>query len=179
MDLLLKNAIKRIEQKYFERKERDFAYELYHQLRLLELPNKTEVTCEHPKHRINFNDAILQDKLIKKSFFRDGTNENKRIYRYPDLLIHEFENRDQQLLAVEIKKRGNANQIRKDLAKLVVYCRGELNYKKGILIIIQPFDISNQVIEVPEIREMLRNYSEVEIWTVCPQRINVYNSLNT
>jgi hypothetical protein len=174
---ILKTAIKNIVPKYFERKERDFSYELYHQLRLFQLPFGTEVTCEHPKRRFSFNDSIINEPLIKRNFFADEIDENKKIFRYPDLLIHEFENRNQQLLAVEIKKQFNVIQIKRDLAKLIVYCRGRLNYKNGILIVIQPNNF-NRIIEVPEIREMLKNYPEVEIWTVCPERIEVYNSTN-
>jgi hypothetical protein len=165
---ILKTAIKKIERYYFERKERDFAYELYHQLRLIKLPLNTEVTCEHPKTRFTFGDAVFNEPLIRKNFFSYEINENNRICRYPDLLIHEFDNRKKQLIAIEIKRGGVANQIKKDLAKLIVYCRGRLKYQKGVLIIIHPRQDIDQIIEVPNIHEMLRKYPEVEIWTVCP-----------
>jgi hypothetical protein len=173
---ILKTAIKKIERYYFERKERDFAYELYHQLRLIKLPLNTEVTCEHPKRRFSHSDTILEDPLVRRYFFADEIDESKKIFRYPDLLIHEFENRNQQLLAVEIKKQFNESQIKRDLAKLIVYCRGRLRYKNGVLIITQQAN-TRRIIEVRDIREMLRKYPEVEIWTVCPERIDVYNSI--
>jgi hypothetical protein len=132
----LKTAIKKMDSKYFERKERDFSYELYHQLRYFQLPLDAEVTCEHPKRRFSFNDTIINQPLIKRNFFADEIDENKKIFRYPDLLIHEFENRKQQLLAVEIKKQFNLTQIKRDLAKLIVYCRGGLKYKNGVLLVI-------------------------------------------
>jgi hypothetical protein len=169
---LLKSAIKNIERRYFERNERDFSYELYHQIRLLKLPLNVEVTCEFPKTRFRFNDLVLEDQLVRKYFFSDEINENVRILRYPDLLIHEFDNRNQQLLAIEIKRSGNANEIKKDLAKLIVYCRGRLKYKNGVLIIIQPSNQINELLEIPDIREMLKEYPEVEIWTVCPEQMN-------
>ena len=174
---LLRTSIDAIDHKYLERKERDFAYELYHQIRLLKLPVNTEITCEFPKTRFNFDDQIMDDRLVRKYFFSDEISESARILRYPDLLIHEFDNLNQQLLAIEIKRGGNGNQIKKDLAKLIVYCKGRLNYKKGVLIIIQPRRNINQLITVPDIRKMLINYPEVEIWTVFPERIDVYNSL--
>lgn len=174
---LLNVAILNVEERYFFRKERDFAYELYHQLRLLKLPLNTEVTCEHPKARFKFSDAIFNEPLIRRNFFSDEINENKRICRYPDLLIHEFDNRNQQLLAIEIKRGGAASQIKKDLAKLIVYCRGRLKYQKGVLIIIQPRQDIDQIIEVQDIQEILRKYPEVEIWTIFPHRITIYNSL--
>jgi hypothetical protein len=173
---ILNAAIKNMDPKYFERKERDFSYELYHQIRLQKLPLDTEITCEHPKRRFSHSDTILEDPLVRRYFFADEIDESKKIFRYPDLLIHEFENRNQQLLAVEIKKQFNESQIKRDLAKLIVYCRGRLRYKNGVLIITQQAN-TRRIIEVRDIREMLRKYPEVEIWTVCPERIDVYNSI--
>jgi hypothetical protein len=173
---ILRIAIKNINEKYFFRKERDFSHELYHQIRLQKLPLDTEVTCEHPKRRFSHSDTIFEDPLVKRYFFADEIDEAKKIFRYPDLLIHEFENRTQQLLAVEIKKQFNVSQIKRDLAKLIVYCRGRLRYKNGVLIITQQAN-TRRIIEVRDIREMLRKYPEVEIWTVCPERIDVYNSI--
>jgi hypothetical protein len=174
---LLKTAVKRIDGHYFDRNERDFSYELYHQIRLLKLPIYTEVTCETSKKRFNYNDGILDDNLIKRHFFSDETNGNRKIFRYPDLLIHEYENRNQQLLAIEIKKRVVPNDIKRDLAKLIVYCRGRLKYKNGVIIIVKPLNI-NRIIEMPDIREMLRRYPEVQIWSVEPELIQIYNSTN-
>ena len=166
---LLRIALSNINTKYFERNERDFSYELYHQIRILKLPKETEVTCESSKKRFSINDTILNNKLIKRCFFSNGINENSRIYRYPDLLIHEYDNMNQQLIAVEIKKRVDPTLIKRDLAKLVVYCKGLLNYKSGVLIIINPNDIS-RIIEMPDIREMLKLYPEVQIWIAKPNK---------
>lgn len=87
---ILKNALKSIEPKYSHRNEKEFQFELYHQLRKLQLPPRTEVTCETGKKRFSFNDEVLNDSLIKKHFFRDEINPNIPIHRYPDLLIHEL-----------------------------------------------------------------------------------------
>jgi len=45
MDNLL-TAISKIDEKYYHRHERDFAYEFYHQLRILKWPKNVEVSCE-------------------------------------------------------------------------------------------------------------------------------------
>jgi hypothetical protein len=74
----LKTAIKKMDSKYFERKERDFSYELYHQLRRFQLLLDAEVTCEHPKRRFSFNDTIINQPLIKRNFFADEIDENKK-----------------------------------------------------------------------------------------------------
>lgn len=163
----LKFAIKNIDVKYFERNERDFAYELYHQMKLaIKLPPKVEITSESTKRRFNIGEDILKLKTIKKYFFNSNNNSSNIILRFPDLLIHEFDTRDNQLLAVEVKKSSNSNLILRDLAKLVVYCKGQLVFKKGILILVNPSN--RNFIEVPSIKEMLKNFPEVEIWIAKP-----------
>ena len=170
----LRNAIIEIDEKYFERNERDFSYEVYHQLRKRKLPKNVEVTCETHKNRFSYNDAILEDSLIKKWFFSDEVNENRRIHRYPDLLIHEYNNRNQQLLAVEFKKDFTPASIKRDLAKLIVYCKGRLKYKNAVLIVVNPR--RGNIIEIPNVRELLKKYPMVEIWIVKYKKIKVYNS---
>jgi hypothetical protein len=164
----LKKAIERIEEKYFDRNERDFAYELYYQLRQEKYPDNVEVTCETPKKRFKYDDKILNDTLVRRYFFRDEINENRRIFRYPDLLIHEYENRKQQLAVIEIKKQLTPDNLKRDLAKLVVYCLGRLKYKVGILIIISPNRSRNQLLEIPDIRRFLTEFREIQIWIVKP-----------
>lgn len=165
----LKLTIKDIDGRYFERNESDFAYELYHKMKLaLKLPPKVEVTSESTKRRFDIGDDILKLKSIKKYFLNNGNKSSNIILRFPDLLIHEYDTKDNQLLAIEIKKSINSNLILKDLAKLVVYCKGQLVFKKGILILINPSN--KNFIEVQSIKEMLRNFPEVEIWIAKPNK---------
>lgn len=170
----LKSAINSIDQKYFYRNEKEFQFELYHQLRKLDLPPRTEVTCETGKKRFSFNDEVLNDPLIKKNFFRDEINPNIPIYRYPDLLIHEYDTRDNQLLAIEIKRTYTPQSIRKDLAKLAIYCAGRLKYKNGIMIILSPR--RNSIVAIPEVPEILINFPMIEIWILNGTDIEVINS---
>lgn len=168
------NIIKQIETKYFQRNERDFAYELYHQIRLLKLPPRVEVTCETSKRRFNYNDRIINDPLIRKYFFVDEVNENVRIHRYPDLLIHEYETTRSQLLAIEIKKNFTRTSLKRDLAKLAVYCYGGLKYHHGVLIILNRN--RENIIEIPDLKEMLVQFPQIEIWIVREDNFEIINS---
>jgi hypothetical protein len=127
-------------------------------------PIKVEVTCETVKTRFSLEENILKDDLIKKCFFKDKNNITPNVRRYPDLMVHEFETLDHQILAVEIKRVFNKELILRDVAKLVVYCNGKLNYKKGILILIN--SEREKLLEIPEIRILLKEYPEIEIWIV-------------
>lgn len=173
---ILSRAIESIQPKYFERKERDFSYELYHQFRLLNLKNDIEVTAETPKSNLFGNQISVENEELRNLLNSNGIR-HEAVTRVPDIIIHEYENLNQQLLAIEIKKSASINQVKRDLAKLIAYCRGRLMYKNGVLILINPRNNINRIFEVPEIREMLRNYPEIEIWTVFPERIDFYNSL--
>lgn len=165
----LNEAILTIEDKHFHRNERDFAYELYLKMKsFLTLPPNVEVTPESTKKRFNALDDILQMDNIKKYFFTKTNNTSKLIFRFPDLLIHEYENQNNQILAIEIKKKVSEQSILRDLAKLIVYCKGSLQYKKGILILVNT-NRRLRITEVPSISQLLINYPEIEIWIVKPQ----------
>ena len=164
----LESAIESIESKYFSRQERDFAYELYHQMRLRELPNQVEVTCETGKKRFNYGDKVFSNRIICENFFKNNPNVPDFIYRVPDLLIHEYKNREQQLIAVEIKKNPSNNEILRDLSKLTAYCYGNLNYKKGILMLFKYN--RNTIKEYKQIKELLKQYEKIEIWIITPEK---------
>ena len=142
------NIIRQIETKYLQRNKRDFGYELYHKIRLLKLPLEIEVTCETTKRRFNYTDRIIKEPLVRKYFFIDEGNENSRIHRYPDLLIHEYNTIRNQLLAIEIKKNFTRTSLKRDLSKLAVYCHGMLKCKRGVLIILNRN--GNNIIGIPE-----------------------------
>lgn len=170
----LKKSIKLIEDRYLIRNERDFSYELYHQMRKYEYQMNVEVSCESVKKRFSLNDEILKDELIKSCFYRNNQTINRNIIRYPDLLVHDFNSLNHQYLAIEIKKNFNAEAITRDLAKLAVYCYGRLQYKKGIFILINP---RNNVLEVPNVKELLKRFPEIEIWIIRPnENLEIINS---
>lgn len=165
----LKEVIISIEDKYYQRNERDFAYELYLKMKsFLTLPPRVEVTPESTKRRFNALEDILQMDDIKKYFFTKTNNTSKLIFRFPDLLIHEYDTRDNQILAIEIKRKVNTQLILKDIAKLIVYCQGSLKFKKGVLIIVNP-NRRLRITEIPSISQLLKNYPEIEIWIARPQ----------
>lgn len=176
MKTILKETIKKINIEYLHRNERAFTYELYHQLRLMELPNKTEVTCETKKNQFHTTDVEKFNPIIKKYFYNNEEIINLKIYKYPDLLIHEYLTINNQLLAIEVKKRFNPNSFVKDLAKLAAYCTGRLKYKNGIMIILSPR--RDSIVEIPEVPEILINFPMIEIWILNELNIEVINSLS-
>jgi hypothetical protein len=167
----LMNAIQNIENRYFERNEREFAYELYHQMRMNKYPDNVEITCETGKKRFNFYDDIFRDNIIYRNFFRENQAIPNFVYRVPDLLIHEYDNRNQQLIAVEIKRKPSETTVLRDLSKLVAYCRGNLRYQKGVLIIFRYGENIN--FNRREIREILIRYPEIEIWIIRTNPISI------
>jgi hypothetical protein len=174
---LVQEALSNIEEKYFRRTERDFAYELYHQMRITwhGFPFEIETTGESKVKHLNGADMIFQHPLINQHFIL-GETLPSFIRKFPDFLIHEFDTRNHQLVALEIKRTFNPNSILKDLAKLIVYCRGNLSYQKGIFILINP---RRNVLEIPNVREMLLEFPEIEIWIARPNtNIEIINSNN-
>ncbi len=169
------NIIKNIPINYFNRRERDFAYELYAQLRSnLKLPKNIEVTSETYK-TIYFDDNQFYLPLI-------GNIMNQQINkkRYPDLVIHQYDsiNPNNQLFAFEIKMRINIPDIIKDLKKLVMYCLGNLQYQKGILILSRNNNIDR--IKMNEnIRNILKEIKQIEIWNINSNKeISIINYQN-
>ncbi len=164
----LKSALGKINQKYFNRGEREFCAELYHQLRiLLEKQKNIEVTTETIKTQISYTDNIFNDPKIRDYFFNPKNKFSDKIRRQPDILIHDYNTANNQELIIEVKKNHNTTLIKSDLSKLIVYCCGRLNYKKGILILL---NTSNQTIDNirnnREIDSLLTQYTKVEIWSV-------------
>ena len=80
------------------------------------------------------------------------------------MLINEYKTRDYQLLAIEIKRTINRQNVLRDLAKLAVYCKGGLKYKKGILILVNANE--NRVRQFPHVNRFLTEFPELEIWIV-------------
>ena len=88
--------------------------------------------------------------------------------RYPDLLIHEYLTRSNQKLIIEVKKgSASLSLLKKDLAKLAVYCHGRLSYKKGVLLLINPNNNKKEAITADKsIKDLLSEYSKIEIWII-------------
>lgn len=174
----LKEAISKIDSEYYTRNESDFVMELYHRMRdVFKLPNNVKITSQTHKNQFDIeNDAVFRGPHIRRLLL-DNRNNERLFFRYPDLLIHETDTKKNQLLAIEVKKNHNAQGIEEDLAKLIVLCKGQLKYKKGILIVIAP--LNTNFMDVPSIEEMLKNTPEVEIWIVRHGRIEIYCSKNS
>lgn len=171
----VKKVLTSIKSKYIvgNRNEREFAYEFYHLLRKLKLPKNVEVTAETTKVVFSETNVIMNNTFVIKYFDKELYSRVIRgnVYRYPDLIIHEYKNKKQQLAIFEIKKRPNITKIKKDIAKLIVYCKGRLKYQKGILILINP---RLNIIEIPSITKILTEFPEIEIWVLVPNKeINI------
>lgn len=104
--------------------ERVFAYELYR--RWANLLND-----------INDNEYILNGEISKDlSKFDSSIIEEKD--KYPDLVLHKGQNRDDgNKIVCEIKKASNTSlaELKKDLYKLDVFTKGGHAYNLGILLI--------------------------------------------
>lgn len=63
-------------------------------------------------------------------------NNGRRVY--PDIIVHRRGRKDDNLLAIEVKKsRRGKKAIRKDEEKLKEYVRGQLRYKYGLLVVLR------------------------------------------
>lgn len=169
------NALKSIESRYFERKERDFTYEFYHQLRS-SIDNVVEATGETPKVASAVPINLLQNKFFKKHFYTRANLclESEKYRRTPDLLLHEYNSRSKQLIAFEVKPLSESkDKILTDIAKLMFYVKGRLNFKKGVLILFSSEPRSTRIEAHREYSNVLVDYPPIEIWIVSPKRVHV------
>lgn len=168
-------AIKSIEEIYFQRNERDFSYELYHKLRGLKLD--IDITAETSKSSYKIPKQLISNSFFKKYFF---TTENYDVVnncynRTPDLLFHEYDNKNKQLLVCEIKPLNKLNNlIYKDIAKLLYYTKSNLSYKQGVLILFATNQNERKIMQLKDKYEsMLMEFPEIEIWLVYPKKVNI------
>ncbi|QOW10116.1 hypothetical protein Q73A0000_06960 [Kaistella flava (ex Peng et al. 2021)] len=126
--------------------ERVFAYELYHQWRLI-------------ANQFNYENLLINGEIRKDgSVLRNNFND----IVYPDLILHEQQNNlNQQKIACEIKTVKSINSsngkfnVKKDLKKLGKYIT-ELQFETGIFI-----QIGNHFNEFSEtIRYLKKNEAE-------------------
>jgi hypothetical protein len=169
----LRKALSEIKKGYYQRNERDFSYELYHQCRVLARIDDVEVTCETPKG-FSFPQSLRKNGIVTKYFHHEQNIDwkTRRFRRTPDLLYHHYDNRDHQLLAMEIKPLSTSLlKVKIDIAKLISYCYGKLRYQKGVLLLFADSEeiasvnnLSTAIVSDNEVRELLRTYPNIEIW---------------
>lgn len=171
----LLKILKSIDRKYFQRNERDFSYELYHQLRVLNLD--VDITAETPKRSYRIPEKFVTNSFFKKYFFKtENYDLEKNAYnRTPDLLFHEYDTKNNQLIACEIKPLSKNNElILKDVSKLLYYTNSSLKYKCGILIL---FSLNENVRKINQLKnkyqKTLSQFPEIELWIVYPKKGHV------
>lgn len=160
---------------YLQRNERDFTYELYHQLRKLKL--NIDVTAETPKSSYRFPEKLINSKFFKDYFitFENYDVVNNSYNRTPDLLFHEYDSKNRQLLACEIKPLSQRNKlIYKDIAKLLYYSESNLRYECGILILFSPNDNDRKLNQLKnKYQKVLIEFPQIEIWIIYPKRVHI------
>lgn len=113
-------------EKYTNHLERVFAYELYHQW--------SGILGKHSKWILNAE--------ISKDLNEFCSAVNNEGTKYPDLVLHEDQGADNQMMVCEIKRNINIHEnIRKDVEKLIKLTNftsdsNKRPYKCGILLII-------------------------------------------
>lgn len=171
----LVKALKSIDVIYLQRNERDFTYELYHQLRKLKL--NIDVTAETPKRPFRIPSELIKNLFFQNYFFssKNFNLVNSRFSRTPDLLFHEYENKNRQILACEIKPLSKNNDlIYRDLSKLLYYSKSSLRYECGILILFSPNDNDRKLNQLKnKYQKVLIEFPQIEIWIVYPNRIHI------
>jgi len=157
----IEHALSAIDNKYLTvdkiNYERMFQFELYHQIKMQNI-EQTDLTPEFKK---------------ESKYFRENPFSETIGNYIPDLLIHNFNNRENQNIAIEIKSinRNNMNSIYNDIKKLMCYCHNSanaLNYRIGLLILYDGDFIKkyNRVrIYKSKIKDLFNyTYNPVEIW---------------
>ena len=156
-------ALAAIDSKYWTtgelRYERMVQFELYHQIRMLNV-NEVELTPEYKKE--------------SRYFAENPFSENIGDY-IPDFLFHNVFDQSNQNVAIEIKdlNTNNMGKIHRDIKKLMCYCHSSansLNYKIGILILYGDDFIPKlkraKKYKIEIIRLFNYAYNPVEIWHI-------------
>lgn len=160
-----KNALLHVSPEYFgipaiqgqvHMNERAFAFELYHQLRMIYTGRNWYVNGELRKG-LTFMPNYQQDETL-----------------IPDLVIHHHETTTNNIIAVEIKSNPDVTgpQLIEDLEKLEIYTRpgeGHLNYHIGILLVINSNfreKLNNMRVENRNRIIELLNFHRIAIWNI-------------
>ena len=144
-----------VERKEFEQFiERVFAYELYHQFRLIMLKFPEE-----------YKDLILNGE-VSKNGFEDTSLGKNRIF--PDLVLHKNQKTSEaqfQKLFIEIKTSKNLNEdsLKSDIKKLFVAISDRLNYQNAVFICIN-HDYKNLIKKIKDILKDKESLELKQLW---------------
>jgi DNA mismatch repair ATPase MutS len=149
------NCIKYDRKKYVQFIERVFAYELYHQFRI--------IMDSFPQL---YGHLVLNGEVRKNGFNESIICKN---HIYPDLVLHRNQttkSKDSQKLFIEIKSKSFSNeQLENDFKKLLTAVSERLNFEEAVFISINlnPKDVLNELKKV--INKIQVSPSELEkIW---------------
>ncbi len=146
-------ALNNVPNEYFGKTERLFTYELYHELRGLQHflvhPNIV-IDAELPKQRISLTEEQELNLLSLDNLMS------------PDIIIHERESADQQLLVSEIKaeKYLSAEKMFKDLNKLIAL-RHNYRFDVGVFVAIN--------VDMQKIKDYIHNLNQNNLQIMWPQ----------
>lgn len=122
---IFEDALYSVSNHYFTNSERTFTYELYYHLRNTPLQDHIVVDAELPKRRLTIQEAeIFNLRPLGRRMS-------------PDIIIHERENGNNQLLVAEVKAQRylSAEDTIKDINKLISL-RVNYNFQIGIFVAI-------------------------------------------
>ncbi len=145
-------ALNNVPNEYFGKTERLFAYELYNQLRNLQylLPQNVVFDAELPKRRLSLTEEQDLNLLSLNNLMS------------PDIIIHERETADHQLLVSEIKaeKYLSAKNMIKDLNKLIAL-RHNYRFNVGVFVAIN--------VDMQKIQDYIHNLNQNNLQIMWPQ----------
>jgi hypothetical protein len=169
-----KKSLNSVPQRNYQFNERNFAYELYHQMRC-NVKTKLDISGEIEKYRLlTVKDERINDDKVWNKFNLNRRNSHRRT---PDLIIHTHETPDDNLAVFEIKKGCNSNGIIQDLSKLIVYTEGRLNYQYGIMVVFNcKLDDLNKFVKAsPEsdLKYFINTYKKIQVWCKDSEKSNL------
>lgn len=132
MITIFENTLNSISAEYFGLTERLFTYELYHKLKLRNIPN--EIGLQHAN-------IVIDAELPKRVLSPQGAAALNLLpldrLMAPDIIIHERDTGNQQLLVAEVKVERylNSKKTLHDIKKLISL-RCNYNFQFGIFVAI-------------------------------------------
>lgn len=106
------------------------------------------LACHLEKRFSNYNVDCEYNRMwnkdkgghIKKEIQAENiqSDDDKGTTVFPDIVIHNREGNERNLLVIEVKKNGNAtdSNTKKDKKKIEKYCTGDLRYECGLFLLI-------------------------------------------
>jgi len=151
---------------YIQYVERVFAYELYHQFRIIIDSN------------LDRYEGLKLNAEITKNGFNETSLGKERIF--PDLVLHKSQTNNEyeyQKLFIEIKVQPSSD-LKEDIHKMIVAVSEKLNFQNAIIICINMGDIS--------IKKKIKNaLNEVEqdsiekLWLLSKEGYTCFNQILT